>query len=96
MARPITDLAMRSSLIADAGYDGIALTLDHHHLDPLEDGWINRAESLARDLHARGLGCVIETGARFLLDPRAKHEPTLLTPSAGRPGATRGVPAARC
>jgi ribosomal protein S12 methylthiotransferase accessory factor len=28
------------------------------------------------------LGCVIETGARFLLDPRAKHEPTLITPDA--------------
>src|SRR6185312_4869471 len=31
------------------------------------------------------LGCVIETGARFLLDPRAKHEPTLVTADpAGR------------
>ena len=68
------------ALIADAGYDGVALTLDHHHLDPLEDGWVGRTEALARDLHARGLGCVIETGARYLLDPRAKHEPTLLTP----------------
>ena len=70
------------ALIAVAGYDGVALTLDHHHLDPLEDGWVQRTEALARDLHARNLGCVIETGARFLLDPRRKHEPTLLTPSA--------------
>ena len=70
------------ALIADAGYDGVALTLDHHHLDPLEDGWVARTEALAKDLHARGLGCVIETGARYLLDPRAKHEPTLLTPDA--------------
>lgn len=67
------------ALIADAGYDGLALTLDHHHLDPMEDGWITRTEALARDLRLRGLGCVIETGARYLLDPRIKHEPTLLT-----------------
>ena len=70
------------ALIAVAGYDGVALTLDHHHLDPLEEGWVQRTEALARDLHARNLGCVIETGARFLLDPRRKHEPTLLTPNA--------------
>jgi len=70
------------SLIAEAGYDGLALTLDHHHLDPMEDGWVARAEALGRQLHTGGLGCVVETGARFLLDPRAKHEPTLLTPQA--------------
>ena len=69
------------ALIAEAGYDGVALTLDHHHLDPMEEGWVARAEALARALHARRLGCVVETGARFLLDPRRKHEPTLLTPS---------------
>lgn len=68
------------ALIADAGYDGVALTLDHHHLDPLAEGWIARAEALAAELHRRRLGCVIETGARFLLDPRRKHEPTLLSP----------------
>jgi sugar phosphate isomerase/epimerase len=70
------------ALIADSGYDGVALTLDHHHLDPMEEGWVGRAEALARDLSARRMGCVIETGARFLLDPRRKHEPTLLSPEA--------------
>jgi hypothetical protein len=69
------------AIIADADYDGIALTLDIHHVDPMAEGWIARAEALAKDLAARRLGCVIETGARYLLDPRRKHEPTLLTPT---------------
>ncbi|WP_375382457.1 sugar phosphate isomerase/epimerase family protein [uncultured Sphingomonas sp.] len=66
-------------LIADAGYDGIALTLDHHHLDPLADGWAREAERVAALLRSLSLGVVIETGARYLLDPRDKHEPTLVT-----------------
>ena len=69
-------------LIADAGYAGVALTLDHHHLDPMAAGWQARTEALARRLRDLGLGCVIETGARYLLDPRQKHEPTLLSPTA--------------
>ena len=69
-------------LIADAGYAGVALTLDHHHLDPMAAGWQARTEALARRLRELGLGCVIETGARYLLDPRQKHEPTLLSPTA--------------
>ncbi|MFT8246682.1 sugar phosphate isomerase/epimerase family protein [Roseomonas sp. BN140053] len=78
-------LADAVALIADSGFNGVALTLDHHHLDPMEEGWERRAEVLARDLAARNLGSVIETGARFLLDPRTKHEPTLLTADpAGR------------
>lgn len=66
-------------LIARAGYDGVALTLDHHHLDPFADGWAADAGKVARRLGELGLGCVIETGARFLLDPTDKHEPTLLS-----------------
>lgn len=67
-------------LIAEAGYDGVALTLDHHHFDPFAPDLAPRAERLARRLEELGLGAVIETGARFLLDPRAKHEPTLISP----------------
>lgn len=70
------------SLVADSGYDGVALTLDHHHLDPFADDWEFQAEKLATRLQALRLGVVIETGARYLLDPRAKHEPTLVTASA--------------
>jgi len=73
------------ALIADAGYDGVALTLDIHHLDPFAPDFPAARRGLAARLRTLGLGCVVETGARFLLDPRAKHEPTLLTADpAGR------------
>ena len=68
------------AMVAEAGYDGVALTLDHHHLDPYAPDLTGRAEMLARRLEELGLGVVIETGARYLLDPRAKHEPTLVSP----------------
>lgn len=67
-------------LLADTGYDGVALTLDVHHLDPLAGGWHSEAERVARLCRELGLGVVVETGARYLLDPRRKHEPTLVTP----------------
>ncbi len=68
------------AMVAETGYDGVALTLDHHHLDPYAPDLTGRAEALARRLRELGLGIVIETGARYLLDPRAKHEPTLVSP----------------
>lgn len=68
------------ALIADAGYDGVALTLDIHHLDPFAPDLERRALALRARLDALGLGSVVETGARFLLDPRHKHEPTLVSP----------------
>jgi len=76
-------------LIADAGYDGVALTLDHHHFDPFAPNVAQRAEQLAAQLQSLRLGVVIETGARFLLDPRHKHEPTLLSPE--REGRARRI-----
>ena len=69
------------ALIADSGYQGVALTLDHHHLDPFAEDWRQQTGALAQRLDALGLGTVIETGARYLLNPREKHEPTLLHPA---------------
>ncbi len=70
------------TLMAEAGYDGVALTLDHAHFDPLAPDWERAAKALRRRLDALGFGCVIETGARYLLDPREKHEPTFVSASA--------------
>ncbi len=73
------------NLIAESGYDGVALTLDIHHLDPFDDAFSGNLARVSARLRTLGLGCVVETGARFLLDPRAKHEPTLLSADpAGR------------
>jgi sugar phosphate isomerase/epimerase len=69
------------ALISDAGYDGVALTIDHGALDPMAAGWEARTERLAGDLARRGMGSVIETGARFLLDPRRCHWPTMTSPT---------------
>ncbi len=68
------------ALISDSGYDGVALTLDHHHFDPFAANFNERAEELSAQLEKLKLGLIIETGARFLLDPRKKHEPTLISP----------------
>ncbi|KQO77844.1 sugar phosphate isomerase/epimerase family protein [Methylobacterium sp. Leaf88] len=69
-------------LIAESGYQGVALTLDIHHLDPFAETWVQEAQRVSSRLQRLGLGSVIETGARFLLDPKAKHEPTLVSGDA--------------
>lgn len=66
-------------ILAELGYRSVAITLDVHHLNPLSDDWPDRANSIKKLLKRRGLRCTIETGARFLLDPRQKHQPTLLS-----------------
>ncbi len=68
------------AILAELGYEGVALTLDHHVLNPYEDGLARRVEAVRGLLERYRLRCVVETGARFLLDPRRKHQPTLLSP----------------
>ncbi|MEU3456304.1 sugar phosphate isomerase/epimerase family protein [Micromonospora sp. NPDC006766] len=65
-------------LIADLGYRGVALTLDHSHLDPFAADLPRRVAEVADLLRDLDLAVVIETGARYLLDPWHKHAPTLL------------------
>ncbi|MGW3998325.1 sugar phosphate isomerase/epimerase family protein [Amycolatopsis sp. NPDC004772] len=71
-------------VLADLGYDGVALTLDHQHLDPFGPDLARRVADVAADLDRLGLAVVIETGARFLLDPWRKHSPTFLDPDRAR------------
>jgi len=71
-------------LLAELGYGGVGLTIDHGLLSPRAE--VDRIGPSVRDLHdalrRRGMRSVVETGARFLLDPRRKHEPTLMTADA--------------
>ncbi len=69
------------ALLADLGYAGIALTPDVGHLDLATSG--ERDWERSRALFERHrLRCVVETGARYALDPRRKHWPNLLTTDA--------------
>ncbi|MGW2766643.1 sugar phosphate isomerase/epimerase family protein [Streptomyces sp. NPDC001275] len=76
----LTDLRLDDALglLADLGYDGVGLTLDHMHLDPLAPDLAARTRRVAHRLDALGLGVTVETGARYVLDPRRKHGPSLL------------------
>lgn len=66
-------------LLAEIGYRSVALTLDHGPLNPFADDFTVQLRKL-RDLLARlGMRSVVETGARFLLDSKLKHEPTLVS-----------------
>lgn len=78
----LTDLRIDDALglLADLGYDGVGLTLDHMHLDPLAPDLAARTRHVAHRLTELGLGVTVETGARYVLDPRRKHGPSLLDP----------------
>jgi sugar phosphate isomerase/epimerase len=68
-------------IIAGCGYGGLALTPDVHQLNPFEPDFPGRVAEFRELLDSLNLKCVIETGARFLLDAHRKHQPTLLSPN---------------
>jgi sugar phosphate isomerase/epimerase len=69
------------TILADLGYRSVAITLDYHALNPFDPS-LPQQLAAVRDLLTRlRLRSVIETGARFLLDPRRKHRPTLVDPA---------------
>ncbi|MFC8724085.1 sugar phosphate isomerase/epimerase family protein [Streptomyces bacillaris] len=78
----LTDLRLDDALglLADLGYAGVGLTLDHMHLDPLAPDLAERTRLVGRRLTSLGLRVTVETGARYVLDPRRKHGPSLLDP----------------
>ena len=69
-------------IMAEIGYRSVAITVDHACLDPYSPGLSGELKRMHQTLDRFGMTSVIETGARFLLDPRQKHEPTLVSGSA--------------
>lgn len=70
-------------LLAEIGYKSVAITLDHGPLNPFAPDWPQQLQRLRDTLKRLGLRNTIETGARFLLDARYKHEPTLVSADDG-------------
>jgi sugar phosphate isomerase/epimerase len=70
------------AILAELGYGGVALTLDYHALNPFDPALPQQLHIVRGLLKKHGLRSVIETGARFLLDPNCKHQPTLVSPAA--------------
>ena len=67
-------------ILKDLGYESLAITPDRHLLDPFSSGLAAETARWRKALDAAGFGRVLETGARHLLDPLQKHEPTLVSP----------------
>ncbi|UCH22662.1 MAG: sugar phosphate isomerase/epimerase [Deltaproteobacteria bacterium] len=69
-------------IISKLGYAGVAITLDNYILNPMDPDLEKKLVTVKELLNRYSLSCVIETGARFLLNPWHKHEPTLISSSA--------------
>ena len=70
-------------VLAELGYRSIALTLDFHSLNPFDPNLAHQLADVKALLEKHSLRSVVETGARFLLNVRRKHQPTLLSSLPG-------------
>ncbi len=70
------------SLLSEIGYAGIAVTLDHDLLERRDGNFSWRTDPwfIGDCVRAHSLESVVETGARFLLNPWKKHFPNMLDP----------------
>ena len=73
------DLLEAIEMLASIGYRGVAITLDHGALNPFDPQLPQQLERVHEAIQRHSMEVVIETGARYLLNPRQKHEPTLVS-----------------
>ena len=74
------DVDLREALfvLCEQGYESLAITPDQHFLNPYRKTFVSEVRDWQEALVSTRMGCVVETGARYLLDPKRKHYPTLL------------------
>ncbi len=75
------DLLDAVQVLGEIGYQSVAITIDHHALPPGREWTGRQLAELRRLLERFRMQSVIETGARYLLDPWRKHQPTLMSPA---------------
>ncbi len=75
------DLLGALEIIAALGYRSVGITLDHGKLNPYDPRLAEQLEQVGAALARHELLAVVETGARYLLDPWRKHQPTLVSPT---------------
>jgi len=70
------------AILAEIGYQSVAVTLESDQLDPPDRRGVTRTVARLKPIIDRtGLSVTIESGSRFILDPRHKHQPTLISRS---------------
>lgn len=70
-------------ILSEIGYRSIALTVEHDLLNPPNRAGVAVAvKRILKLLERHPMEITIETGSRFLLDPRRKHQPTLISSDA--------------
>lgn len=79
------DFSSGLELLLRNDYQGVALTIDYGWLNPknvFSDTFVQQICYLQELQKSRRIRYVLETGARFLLNPYQKHEPTLISPDS--------------
>ena len=70
-------------LLADTGYQSVAISIDHGWLAPIDHDVKKSVQSARALLQQRKMSCVVEATANFLLDAKRKNYPSLIEHDPG-------------